>query len=126
MSDIQKHYLDGLKAFGENRYDDALVAYEHALAIDPDNTDILSAKAKCLSDAGRQQEAITTIERVIELDKNDAFAFTSLSIFLMRDGKIPEAEAAAAKARMISWKEELKTNPDAVPPGPPGSMNVIQ
>ena len=52
----------------------------------------------------------------IAIDPNDAFAFTSLSIFLQRMGKIPEAETAAAKARMISWKEELKKNPNAPPP----------
>ena len=36
------------------------------------------------------------------------------------------AEKEGAKARMISWKDELKTNPDARPPGPAGSMDVIQ
>ena len=65
-----------------------------------------------------------------DLDENgepdDAFAYTSLSIFLQRKGLVPEAEKAAAKARMISWKEELKKNPNAPPPGPPGSMNVVQ
>jgi hypothetical protein len=47
-----------------------------------------------------------------------------LSIFLQRMGKIPEAEAAAAKARMINWKEELKKNPNA--PMPDGGFKVIQ
>ena len=42
------------------------------------------------------------------------------------NGMLDEAEKEAAKARMISWKEELKTNPDAPPPTPPGGMNVVQ
>ena len=41
-------------------------------------------------------------------------------------GKIPEAETAQSKARMISWKEELKTNPKAPPPSAPPGMNVVQ
>ncbi len=41
-------------------------------------------------------------------------------------GFIEDAEREGAKARMISWKEELKKNPDAPPPGPAGSMDVIQ
>ena len=36
------------------------------------------------------------------------------------------AEKEGAQARMISWKEELKTNPDAPPPSTPGDMNVVQ
>ena len=87
---------------------------------------MLHALATAQSKLGRQEEAISTLQRVIELTPNDAFAFTSLSIFLQRQGKVPEAEAASAKARMLSWKEELKKNPNAPPPGPPGSMNVVQ
>ena len=65
-------------------------------------------------------------KRIVELDPDDAFAHTSLSMFYQRKGMIDEAEAEGAKARMLSWKEELRKNPDAPPPGPAGSMNVIQ
>ena len=47
-------------------------------------------------------------------------------MFFQRKGDIEEAEKEGAKARMLSWKEELKKNPDAPPPGPAGSMDVIQ
>ena len=39
---------------------------------------------------------------------------------------IEAAEKEGAEARTISWKEELKENPDAPPPAEPGSMNVVQ
>jgi Flp pilus assembly protein TadD len=126
MTDRKTHYLAGLKLFGKGQNEDAIVEFNQALALSPDWTEALHALATAQSKLGRQDEAIATIQRVIELDPKDAFAFTSLSIFLQRQGKIPEAEAAAAKARMISWKEELKKNPNASPPGPPGSMNVHQ
>ena len=118
MSDRQAHYLAGLKLFGENKHAEAIAEYDQALVEDPDWTDGLHAKATALSKLERYDEAIKIVERIIELEPNDAFAYTSLSIFLMRKGMIPEAESAAAKARMISWKEELKTNPDAPPPTP--------
>ena len=51
-------------------------------------------------------------------------AFTSLSMCLQRMNRIEEAEKAQAKARMLSWKQELKTNPNAPPPS--GGMNVKQ
>jgi len=126
MSDRQAYYLAGLKLFGENKNAEAIVEFDKALAQDPDWTDGLHAKATALSKLERYDEAIAIVERIIELEPTDAFAYTSLSIFLMRKGKIPEAEAASAKARMVSWKEELKTNPNAPPPSSPGGMDVLQ
>jgi Flp pilus assembly protein TadD len=86
---------------------------------------VLLAKATSQSNLGRHEEAIATVNRAIELAPDDAMAFTSLSIFLQRMNKIDEAEAAQAKARMISWKEELKKNPNAPPPDD-GPMKVVQ
>lgn len=126
MTNANTHYMAGLKLFGEQKHEEAIAEYERALAGNPDWVDVLLAKATCQSSLGRNEEAVETVQRVIELAPNDAMAFTSLSIFLMRMGKIEEAEAAQAKARMISWKEELKTNPDAPPPSTPGGMNVVQ
>lgn len=123
MADAKTHYLAGLKQFGQNRFEEALVEYGAALELKPDWTDVLNALATAQSRLGRQDEAITTIQRAIALDPNDAFAFTSLSIFLQRAGKIPEAESAAAKARMLNWKEELKKNPNAPPPE--GGFKVV-
>jgi Flp pilus assembly protein TadD len=79
-----------------------------------------------LANAGELDEAITTANRIVELDAEDAFAHTSLSIFLQRKGLIPEAEAEAAKARLVSWKQELKKNPGAPPPPDAGGFNVLQ
>ena len=126
MTDPKDHYLAGLKLFGEQKNEEAIVEYEKALAAKPDWVDVLLAKATSLSNLGRHEEAVATVHRVIELAPDDAMAFTSLSIFLQRMNKIEEAEAAQSKARMISWKEELKQNPDAPPPEDPGGMKVVQ
>jgi Flp pilus assembly protein TadD len=126
MSDAKTHYMSGLKLFGQNKHEESIAEYRLALAEKPDWADVLHAMATAQSKLGRHDEAIATLERVIELTPNDAFAFTSLSIFLQRQGKVPEAESAAAKARMLSWKEELKKNPNAPPPTTPGGMNVVQ
>lgn len=126
MAERTQHYLAGLKLYGQGKHEEALAEYAKALELSPDWVDALHAVATAQSKLGRQDEAIATIQRVIEQTPDDAFAFTSLSIFLQRQGKIPEAEAAAAKARMIAWKEELKKNPNAPPPTPPGGIKVIQ
>jgi tetratricopeptide (TPR) repeat protein len=126
MTDAKTHYLSGLKLFGQNQWEAAIAEYRKALELKPGWTDLLNALATAHSKAGDQEQAIRVIEQAIQIDPNDAFAFTSLSIFLQRNGKIPEAEAAAAKARMINWKEELKKNPNAPPPAGAGEMKVVQ
>ncbi len=124
MADAKTHYLAGLKLFGQNLFEQAIAEYGKALEQRPDWAEVLHALATAESKLGKQAEAIATLERVIAMTPDDPFVYTSLSIFLQRQGKIPEAEAAAAKARMLSWKEELKKNPNAPPPS--GPMNVVQ
>jgi tetratricopeptide (TPR) repeat protein len=126
MTDRKTHYLAGLKLYGAARHAEAVEEYQKALELSPDWTEAMHALATAYSKLGRHDEAIALIEKVIALEPEDAFAYTSLSIFLQRKGLIPEAETAAAKARMISWKEELKRNPNAPPPAQPGGMNVVQ
>ena len=126
MTDRKTHYLAGLKFFGNNEHEHAIEEYRKALALSPDWLDAMHALATAYSKLGRHDEAIATIQRIIELDPEDAFAYTSLSIFYQRKGMIAEAESASAKARMANWKQELKKNPNAAPPGPAGSMPVVQ
>jgi len=121
-----QHHMSGLKLFGQGKFEEALVEYQKALALSPEWPEVMNAVAIAQSKLGRHDEAVATIERVIALTPEDPFAFTSLSIFLQRQGKIPEAEAAGAKARMLNWKQELKTNPKAPPPDNDGKMKVIQ
>ncbi|MEM1452014.1 MAG: tetratricopeptide repeat protein [Planctomycetota bacterium] len=122
----QVPYMEGLKLFGEDKHDEAIAKYEESLQVDPEWTEAMHGKAMALMQLERYDDAIEVGLRIVELDPNDAFAHTSLSMFYQRKGMIEEAEAEGAKARMIAWKEELKTNPDAPPPGPAGNLDVIQ
>jgi len=122
----QVPYLEGLGAYGQGRHEDALVKFDEALALSPEWTEGLHGKAMALKQLERYDDAIAVGQRIVELDPNDPFAHTSLSIFYQLKGMIEEAETEGAKARMLSWKEELKKNPHARPPGPAGSMPVIQ
>ncbi|MCP3918124.1 MAG: tetratricopeptide repeat protein [bacterium] len=141
MSDeSQEHYLAGLKHFGEDNYPEAIAAYKRALEVKPDWTDAMHGLAMAHANGGELDEAIRIGNRIVELDGEDPFAHTSLSMFYQRKSAIAEAagdaeearamidaaEKEGAKARMLSWKQELKANPNAVPPGPAGSMDVIQ
>ena len=125
MTDRMEHYKRGLALFSEQKPEEAVEEYRKALELSPDWTECMHALAMAISNLGRQEEAIAIGKRIVELDPDDPFAHTSLSMFYMRNNQIPEAEAEGAKARMVSWKQELKTNPDAPPPDD-GPIRVVQ
>jgi tetratricopeptide (TPR) repeat protein len=136
----QQLYLDGLKLFGEDKHREAIEVYDRCLGEAPEWTDAMHAKAMALMHLDDLDQAVEIGRRICVLDGDDAFAHTSLSIFYQRKSAAAEAagdeagarelielaEKEGARARMISWKEELKRNPNAPPPGPAGSMDVIQ
>jgi Flp pilus assembly protein TadD len=126
MSDWKSAYQEGMKCFAQQQHAAAVEAFRRALELSPDNTEVLHGLAMTLMHSGELDEAIATGNRIVELDPQDAFAHTSLSMFYQRKGLIPEAEEEAAKARLVSWKQELKKNPNAPPPPEAGGMNVIQ
>jgi Flp pilus assembly protein TadD len=56
-----------------------------------------------LMKVGRFPEAIEAGKRATEIQPNDQIAWTSLSLFHVRNGDIKEAEAAGVKAKILSW-----------------------
>lgn len=52
----------------------------------------------------RNDEAIRHGLRVCELEPNDPFSFTAMSVTYQRAGKILEAEEAMARARMMAGR----------------------
>ena len=52
---------------------------------------------------GNFAEAIEAGKKSVELRPNDQLAWSSLSLFYVRNNQIKEAEAAGVKARILSW-----------------------
>src|SRR5262245_14242777 len=116
MATAVDHYKRGLAHYGKREYAEAMEAYRSALAERPDWSDCLQALGMAQMHAGMLEQALQTLERVTQLAPEDPLAFTSLSMCLQRLNRIPEAETAQSKARMLSWKAELSTKPNAPPP----------
>jgi Flp pilus assembly protein TadD len=125
VSTAIESYKAGLTLFGKNQFAEAIAEFQKALAERPGWVDALHALATAQSKSGDQDAALETITRVIASDPDDPFAYTSQSIFFQRKGLIPEAEKAQAQARMASWKQDLKKNPNAPPPDT-GPIKVVQ
>ncbi len=95
-----KHELydqaDQLKDQG--KLEEAVVKYQEALAEDPLFALAHSALAVVCGKLGRHDEAIGHAEKVCELEPNDPFGFTALSVTYVRAGRMAEAEDAKARA----------------------------
>jgi Flp pilus assembly protein TadD len=58
----------------EGRYEEALVAVNRAVELDPQNARILGDRGFLLNEVGRHDEALADLDRAVELEPND---FTS-------------------------------------------------
>ena len=79
----------------------AVVALEALIAEEPDFTLAHSALAAWCTRLERHDEAIRHARRACELEPNDPFSYTALSVACMRGGRIAEAEDALAKSRLL-------------------------
>jgi predicted Zn-dependent protease len=90
---------DKLKDAG--KLDEAAAKLNELLAADPNYALAHSALAVIYTRLGKHAEAIAHGQKVCELEPNDPFSFTAFSVTLQRAGKIPEAEEALGRARMM-------------------------
>ncbi|MFT4176093.1 MAG: tetratricopeptide repeat protein [Luteolibacter sp.] len=91
---------NGHLALGE--LEEAVVLYRRCVALDPEFFDGWHALAMALLKLGHTREAIGCGLKAVTLRPNDLLAWTGLSQIYVRDGNIPEAEAAKANARILS------------------------
>jgi Flp pilus assembly protein TadD len=89
----------------------AAEAFRAAIAIDQVDTEAHHGLIRALRDAGKLDDALAAALALIELTPADPLAQTALSICLQAVGRIPEAEAATARARILEWKIQLGSRP---------------
>ncbi len=92
----------------EGDLDRAVAAYREALAVDPAYSDAWEGLALALNQLGRHQEAIEAARKLVDLAPEEELAHTTLSRIYQAAGMIAEAEAEGGKARILSWRRQLK------------------
>ena len=107
MSSKDELYDRATDLFGDGKPEEAIAVYREALAIDSQFADAWHGLGMALSELGRHDEAIEAGKRLCDLAPDDTLAHTSLSRFYQAAGRIPEAEAEGAKARILDWKRQL-------------------
>jgi len=83
-------------------FDEATILYRRCVALDPAFFDGWHALGMALLKTGNIKEAIGCGLQSVTLQPNDLLAWTSLSQMYVRDGNIPDAEAAKGNARILS------------------------
>ena len=101
MNQSDKMYNDAMQLKEKGDVQGCVDKLQEIIASDPNHVLAHSALGVHLQKLGRPDEAIQHALKVAELEPNDPFSFTQLSVIYQRCGKIPEAEAAMEKARLM-------------------------
>ena len=92
---------------------EAAEAFRAAIAAGPDETETQieahHGLVRALRDAGQFEQSISAALALTAITPADPLAHTALSISLQRAGHVPQAEAAAARARILEWKLQLQS-----------------
>lgn len=101
MSTVTELYDEAIRLRDAGNLEGAAAKLKEIEAQTPTHVLTHSALAVILQKLQRFDEAVAHALKVTELEPNDPFSFTQLSVICMRCGKIPEAEDAMAKARTM-------------------------
>lgn len=106
--EILKDDGDASLAIGE--LEEAVRCYQQSVDTNPDYFDGWHALSMALIKIEKYDDAINAAKRATEIEPNNQFGWTSLSLAYVRKDMIAEAEAAGAKAKVISWGGKIKTD----------------
>jgi cytochrome c-type biogenesis protein CcmH/NrfG len=100
----------GHQYFDAERFDDAIDAYEKALAIDPDNADVWTDLGVMYRRRGDPQKAIESFDQAMQIDPKHEISRFDKGIVLFHDLK-------DEKGALVAWESLLAINPEAKSPG---------
>jgi Flp pilus assembly protein TadD len=101
-------------ALGDNQASLALL--DQALLLDENAFEAHLARAEVLYTQGNYEDALASAKKAQFLQPEDLHLQTTLSRVWMQLGNKEEAEAYGARAKVLSWKQQL-----AQPPPEPGN-----
>ncbi len=108
MPSGEELYDQAVDYIAEGKLDEAIAKYKEAVAADPDFADAWEGLSMALADKELWDDAIAAARKVVELDPDEQLGYTNVSRIYQRAGNVPEAEAWAAKGRVLDWKQQLK------------------
>ncbi|MEX2114433.1 MAG: tetratricopeptide repeat protein [Pirellulales bacterium] len=104
MTTNEELYAQADQLKGEGKLDEAAALLEKLLEQDDKYALAHSALAVICGRLKRHDDAIRHGLKVCELEPNEPFSYTAMSVTYQRAGKIPEAEDAMARAHMLQGR----------------------
>ena len=101
----------GLDLLADGRPAEAAEAFRAAIAADSTHIEAYHGLVRALRDAGQLNQSVGAAMALTTLTPNDPLAHAALSISLQHAGHVPQAETAAARARILEWKQQLQSPP---------------
>ncbi len=108
MGRSEELYDQAVDCIAEGKLDEAIAKYREAVALDATFADAWEGLSMALADKELWDEAIEAAKQVVALTPDEQLGYTNVSRIFQRAGNVPEAEAWAAKARVLDWKRQLK------------------
>ena len=108
MPTSEELYDQAVDCIADGQIDAAVAKYRAAVELDPKFADAWAGLSMALADKELWEEALAAAKRVVELSPDDQLGYTNVSRIYQRAGNVPEAEAWAAKGRVLDWKRQIK------------------
>lgn len=108
----QELFTLGVDLFQNNKDEKSLAYFQRALELDPSNEEICESLGVLLGRLGQYDQAIHLMKKLIEINPDSVMAYSNLSMFYMKQGKIEEAEEAQAEATVKSFEKLARESKD--------------
>ena len=105
MATNEELYSEAERLKDQGKLEEAAVVLEQLTEQDASYALAHSALAVIYGRLKRHDDAIRHGLKVCELEADEPFSFTAMSVTFQRAGKIPEAEDAMARARMLQAQQ---------------------
>jgi Flp pilus assembly protein TadD len=107
----QPLFEHGLELLATGLPAEAAEAFRGAIAAESGCIEAHHGLVRALRDAGQLDQSIAAALALTALTPDDPLAHTALSICFQAAGHVPQAETAAARARVLEWKIQLESPP---------------
>ncbi|MEH0860168.1 MULTISPECIES: CDC27 family protein [unclassified Halobacteriovorax] len=98
------YYNKAVNLFHKNKITESLSLLDQVISFNPLYADAYESKGVILGNSGEHQKAIDVMDELLAVDESSVMAHTNKSLYLMKLGKIEEAEEEKALATVASFK----------------------
>jgi tetratricopeptide (TPR) repeat protein len=101
-TEVQTLFTAGIDLAAQGKHEEAIAEFQKALALDPEQSNIIGNMAESYSKLGKDNEALAAYEKAIAVNPNDAALYTNMGVVLSRLGKNAESQEAFKKAATLN------------------------